>query len=49
MKFDNHINPKIRKANAILGVIIRVLANINRDILITLYRSLVRPNLEYTN
>ena len=47
LTFDSHINQKVNKANKILGLIRRSFSYLDREMLITLYKSLVRPHLEY--
>ena len=49
LKFNTHINNAIIKANKILGLIKRSFDFIDEDVLINLYKSLVRPHLEYGN
>jgi len=47
--FDVHINTAINKANKMLGVIRRVFSFIDKESFLNLYKSLVRPHLEYGN
>ena len=47
--FTEHINAKISKANRNLGIIYRSFTYLDRDIFTTLYKSLVRPHLEYAS
>ena len=47
MKVDKHILNCVNKANKILGVVKRSFIYMNRDMFIQLYKSLIRPNLEY--
>ena len=47
LNFDKHINESVKKANMILGLIMRNFSFINKDIFNKLYKSLVRPHLEY--
>ena len=47
INFKKHIANITKKANQMLGIIKRNFSFINRDIFIKLYRSLVRPHLEY--
>ena len=49
LKFDVHIQNSINKANRVLGIIKRSFSYINTDIFVKLYKSLVRPILEYGN
>ena len=47
LKFDKHILNCVNKANKILGIVKRSFTYMNRDMFIQLYKSLIRPNLEY--
>ena len=47
--FDTHVQSVINKANSMLGIIRRTFSFLNKDILLQLYKTLVRPNLEYGN
>ncbi len=47
--FEQHCEAAINKANRILSVIRRSFKYIDREVLLTLYKSLVRPHLEYGN
>ena len=47
LKFINHINEKINKANGVLGVIKRHFKYITPETLILLYKSMVRTHIEY--
>ena len=49
LSFDAHINKIINKANQRIGLIKRTFTYLNKDILLKLYKSLVRPHLEYGN
>ena len=49
LKFDSHITAAIGKANRMLGIIRRTFSGIKNKIFIKLYKSLVRPHLEYGN
>ena len=49
LSFDKHINAKICKANQIHGVLKRNLLNPDPDTVIDLYKTLIRPHLEYAN
>ena len=49
LSFDTHINKIINKANQMIGLIKRTFIHLNKDILLKLYKSLVRPHLEYGN
>ena len=47
--FDNHINYVVNKANSILGLIKRSFTFLDKDSFLCLYKSLIRPHLEYGN
>jgi len=47
LKFDDHMDEKINKAYSFLGIIKRNFTYLSMDAFITLYKSLVRPHLEY--
>jgi len=47
LKFDQHIENQVNKANKILGLIRRSFNFMDKDILTNLYKTLVRPHLEY--
>lgn len=49
LNFSVHIYDKINKAYRLLGLIKRVFSNITKEVFITLYKSLVRTQLEYAN
>jgi ribonuclease P/MRP protein subunit RPP40 len=49
LKFDKHIYEKINKAYSILGLIKRNFRHISQSSFVLLYKSLVRPHLEYAN
>ena len=49
LNFDSHIQKAINKANQMVGLIKRSFAFLDKDTLIQLYKSLVRPHLEYGN
>ena len=49
LKFDRHIQSAINKANKMLGIIKRSFSYLDSDMLIRLYKALVRPHLEYCN
>ena len=49
LKFDSHISTKINKANNTLGAIRRSFTYLDSTILLRLYTSLIRPQLEYAN
>ena len=47
LKFDKHINSKIETANKILGIIRRSFIYLDADILLPLYKALVRSHFDY--
>ena len=47
LKFDKHINSKIKTANKVLGIIRRSFLYLSADILIPLYKVLVRSHFDY--
>ena len=49
MTFTKHIGMVASKANRILGVIKRTFDYMDTKMFITLYKSMVRPHLEYAN
>jgi hypothetical protein len=49
LNFDNHINETAKKANRIAGMILGNIQYKHKSILVPLFKSLVRPILEYGN
>ena len=49
LKFDTHIGTKVNKANNILGAIRRGFSYLDKETMLRLYTSLVRPQIEYAN
>jgi hypothetical protein len=49
LSFDQHINKCINKANQRIGIIKRTFSYLDKDVFLQLYKSLVRPILEYGN
>ncbi len=47
MKFSKHITQSVSKANRNLGLIARTFTYLDKDMFVQLYKSLVRPHLEY--
>lgn len=47
LKFSDHIRNIVSKANSRVGIIKRNFSNLSPDILLPLYKGLVRPLLEY--
>ena len=45
--FTEHIAAVVKKANQMLGIIKRKVKNKTKDIIVRLYKALVRPHLEY--
>ena len=49
LTFEHHLNEKINKSNSIVGIIRRTFEYLDQSNFVHLYRSLVRPHLEYAN
>ncbi len=49
LSFEQHCDTAITKANRILGIIRRSFKYMDKEVMLTLYKSLVRPHLEYCN
>lgn len=49
LKFDQHISNAVGRANKILGLIKRSFIYINSDLFLKLYKTLVRPIIDYGN
>ena len=49
LSFEDHINEKIKKSNKVLRVIRRTFITLDKNTFPLLYKSLVRPHLEYAN
>ena len=47
LKFQKHIGEQVKKANQKLGIIHRSFSYMDEEMFLTLYKSLVRPHLEY--
>ena len=47
LKFREHIDEKVNKANSMMGIIRRSFKHLDTDTFCKLYKGLVRPNLEY--
>ena len=47
LDFNEHIDNKINKCNKIMGIMERLSVVLSRRSLITIYKSFVRPNLDY--
>ncbi len=48
LNFRSHIGKIVKKANSMLGIIKRSFANMGSEVFIGLFKSLVRPHLEYS-
>ena len=49
LNFEAHMNAKVNKANKIMGLIRRTFTFLNGETFTKLFKSLVRPHLEYAN
>ena len=49
LDFNEHINNKISKCNKIIGVMKKLSSTLSRKTLLTIYKSFVRPNLDYAD
>ena len=49
LKFSQHIQTKVNKANKILGCLKHTFKFLNKEVLGMLYKALVRPHLEYAS
>ena len=49
LTFDHHISQKVNKANSVLGQICRTFEHKDKTTMVTLFKSIVRPHLEYAN
>ena len=49
LNFEEHINLTVKKARKISGLIIRTITFKSKDIMVPLFKSLIRPILEYGN
>ena len=47
LNFSKHISTQVSKANRILGIIFRTFTYMDTDMFLNLYKSIVRPHLEY--
>ena len=47
LNFNHHVKEKITKANKGIGVIKKLSNTLPRDALLTIYKSFVRPHLDY--
>ena len=49
LKFTQHCQEKVNKANKILGYIRHTFKHLNKDTFLLLYKSLIRPHLEFAS
>ena len=49
LNFNEHIESKIRKCNKIIGLMKKLFQILSRKSLLTIYKSFVRPNLDYAD
>ncbi len=49
LHFDKHIKDKINKALSMLGIIKRNFTHITPETFVTLYKSMIRPHIEYAH
>ena len=49
LNFENHIHTTVKKARKMSGLIIRTISYKSKEIMIPLYKTLIRPILEYGN
>ena len=49
LSFEKHIEEVVKKANKLVGMLSRVIVNKDKEIMVPLFKSLVRPVLEYGN
>ena len=49
LNFDVHVDQNIKKCNRIIGLIKRLSIMLPRNALLTIYKSFVRPHLDYGN
>ena len=49
LSFDSHIQAVVNKANKVLGIMKRTFTHMDSDIFLRLYKTMVRPHLEYAN
>ena len=47
LNLNTHIDQKTKKCNKLTGVMKRLLINLPRSALLTIYKSFIRPHLEY--
>ena len=49
LKFEDYMNEKIRKANSMIYLIRGCFVHLDETMFLKLYKSLVRPHIEYPN
>ena len=49
LDFNEHIENKINKCNKIIGIMKRLYLILSRKSLVTIYKSFIRPNLDYAD
>ena len=49
LKITDHINNKVNKANRTVGIIFRKFTFMDKDMFLRIYKSVVRPHLEYAS
>ena len=49
LKFSDHIENAVKKANRVLGCLARTFRHLNKDTFLLLYKAMVRPHLEYAS
>ena len=49
LKFSDHISEKVNKANSVLSLVVSTFDYTEKDSFILLYKTLVRPYVEYGN
>ena len=49
LDFNKHINNKINKCNKIIGIMKKLFLFLSQKTLLTIYKSFVRPNLDYAD
>ena len=49
LRFGEHINSKVNKANRNVGLIFRTFTFMDKEMFLNLFKSVVRPHLEYAS
>ena len=49
LSFEKHVSTKVKNANRILGLIRRSFRFLDKEMMVNLYKAMVRPHLEYAN